>query len=276
MSNQTYWPSYFEIRILGTPDDIWSDNCLPKWVKHKACSGVVSVVCFWGLGYICNNYIQLHLFIYRLTMDLCYLIKLLSIWQQLRMLSTKKTKLIVSLLLLFLPFYCFMCRSVGDCHDVLLSCWWLICSCYATAVWNNVYGFDMSCIRKQSMMEPLVDSVDQKQIVTNCQMLKVRLPTICYADLCCCCFINCLFLLLVLRGYVSINYLCWFVTHHLFVQTMDISKMTMGDASFTAPFKLTAERDDYIHALVAYFDVSFTQCHKLTGFSTGMSFSLII
>ncbi|KAK9073764.1 hypothetical protein SSX86_006358 [Deinandra increscens subsp. villosa] len=31
--------------------------------------------------------------------------------------------------------------------------------------WKNVYGFDMSCIRKQSMMEPLVDTVDQNQIV---------------------------------------------------------------------------------------------------------------
>ncbi|KAL3532586.1 hypothetical protein ACH5RR_006107 [Cinchona calisaya] len=89
--------------------------------------------------------------------------------------------------------------------------------------WNNVYGFDMSCIRKQAIMEPLVDTVDRNQLVTNCQLLK----------------------------------------------TMDISKMTAGDASFTAPFKLVAERDDYIHALVAYFDVSFTQCHKLTGFSTG-------
>lgn len=89
--------------------------------------------------------------------------------------------------------------------------------------WNNVYGFDMSCIRKQSIMEPLVDTVDQNQIVTNCQLLK----------------------------------------------TMDISKMATGDASFTAPFKLVAERDDYIHALVAYFDVSFTKCHKLMGFSTG-------
>ncbi|XP_071908853.1 probable protein arginine N-methyltransferase 1.2 isoform X2 [Coffea arabica] len=89
--------------------------------------------------------------------------------------------------------------------------------------WNNVYGFDMSCIRKQSIMEPLVDTVDQNQIVTNCQMLK----------------------------------------------TMDISKMATGDASFTAPFKLVAERNDYIHALVAYFDVSFTKCHKLMGFSTG-------
>ncbi|KAJ1289389.1 hypothetical protein BS78_02G160600 [Paspalum vaginatum] len=89
--------------------------------------------------------------------------------------------------------------------------------------WNNVYGFDMSCIKKQAMMEPLVDTVDANQIVTNCQLLK----------------------------------------------TMDISKMTPGDASFTVPFKLVAERNDYIHALVAYFNVSFTKCHKLMGFSTG-------
>ncbi|KAJ7973731.1 Protein arginine N-methyltransferase [Quillaja saponaria] len=89
--------------------------------------------------------------------------------------------------------------------------------------WNNVYEFNMSCIKKQAIMEPLVDTVDQNQIVTNCQLLK----------------------------------------------TMDISKMAPGDASFTAPFKLVAERDDYIHALVAYFDVSFTKCHKSIGFSTG-------
>ncbi|XP_019192643.1 PREDICTED: probable protein arginine N-methyltransferase 1.2 [Ipomoea nil] len=89
--------------------------------------------------------------------------------------------------------------------------------------WNNVYGFNMRCIRKQAMSEPLVDTVDKNQIVTNCQLLK----------------------------------------------TMDISKMDAGDESFTAPFKLVAERDDYIHALVAYFDVSFTRCHKLMGFSTG-------
>ncbi|RZC51614.1 hypothetical protein C5167_020044 [Papaver somniferum] len=89
--------------------------------------------------------------------------------------------------------------------------------------WNDVYGFDMKCIKKQSIMEPLVDTVDQNQIVTNYQLLK----------------------------------------------TMDILKMASGDVSFTAPFKLRAERSDYIHALVAYFDVSFTQCHKLMGFSTG-------
>jgi hypothetical protein len=53
---------------------------------------------------------------------------------------------------------------------------------------------------------------------------------------------------------------------------MDISKMVSGDTSFIAPFKLVAERDDFIHALVAYFDVSFTKCHKFTGFSTGQAF----
>ncbi|KAL0891240.1 hypothetical protein Bca101_015223 [Brassica carinata] len=85
--------------------------------------------------------------------------------------------------------------------------------------WNSVYGFDMSCIKKKAMMEPLVDTVDQNQIVTDSRLLK----------------------------------------------TMDISKMSSGDASFTAPFKLVAQRNDYIHALVAYFDVSFTMCHKLLG-----------
>lgn len=89
--------------------------------------------------------------------------------------------------------------------------------------WNDVYGFDMSCIKKQAMLEPLVDTVDQNQIVTNSCLLK----------------------------------------------TMDIEKMVSGDASFSASFKLFANRNDFIHALVAYFDVSFTKCHKPTGFSTG-------
>lgn len=60
-----------------------------------------------------------------------------------------------------------------------------------------------------------------------------------------------------------------FVFVFLVLKTMDISKMASGDASFTAPFKLVAQRNDNIHALVAYFDVSFTMCHKKMGFSTG-------
>lgn len=36
-----------------------------------------------------------------------------------------------------------------------------------------MYGFDMSCIRKQAMTEPLVDIVNENQIVTDCYLLKV-------------------------------------------------------------------------------------------------------
>ena len=35
-----------------------------------------------------------------------------------------------------------------------------------------------------------------------------------------------------------------------------------------APFSLTVSRNDYAHALVAFFDVSFDDCHKPLGFST--------
>ncbi|KAF8051166.1 hypothetical protein N665_1788s0001 [Sinapis alba] len=77
----------------------------------------------------------------------------------------------------------------------------------------------MPCIKKKAMMEPLVDTVDQNQIVIDSRLLK----------------------------------------------TMDISKMSSGDASFTAPFKLVAQRNDYLHALVAIL-----MCHLpcATSFST--------
>lgn len=41
-----------------------------------------------------------------------------------------------------------------------------------------------------------------------------------------------------------------------------------GYLSKMAPFKLVAKRNDHIHALLAYFDVSLTMCHKMIGFST--------
>ena len=40
--------------------------------------------------------------------------------------------------------------------------------------WDNVYGFDMSCVRKVAITEPLVDVVEPKQVVTNSCMIKVR------------------------------------------------------------------------------------------------------
>ncbi|KHJ82577.1 hypothetical protein OESDEN_17729, partial [Oesophagostomum dentatum] len=38
--------------------------------------------------------------------------------------------------------------------------------------WDNVYGFNMSAIRKVAITEPLVDVVDNAQVVTNNYCLK--------------------------------------------------------------------------------------------------------
>ena len=38
--------------------------------------------------------------------------------------------------------------------------------------WDDVYGFNMSCIRKLALTEPLVDVVDPKQVVSNSCLLK--------------------------------------------------------------------------------------------------------
>jgi len=46
----------------------------------------------------------------------------------------------------------------------------LVVSC---TVWDDVYGFDMSCIKRRAITEPLVDTVDGNQIVTDSKLLKV-------------------------------------------------------------------------------------------------------
>ncbi|XP_033016476.1 protein arginine N-methyltransferase 8 isoform X1 [Lacerta agilis] len=79
--------------------------------------------------------------------------------------------------------------------------------------WENVYGFDMTCIRDVAMKEPLVDIVDPKQEV-------------------------------------------------------DIYTVKTEDLVFTSAFCLQIQRNDYIHALVTYFNIEFTKCHKKIGFST--------
>uniref|UniRef100_A0A6I8PCV9 type I protein arginine methyltransferase n=1 Tax=Ornithorhynchus anatinus TaxID=9258 RepID=A0A6I8PCV9_ORNAN len=49
---------------------------------------------------------------------------------------------------------------------------------------------------------------------------------------------------------------------------VDIYTVKVEDLTFTSPFCLQVKRNDYIHALVAYFNIEFTRCHKRTGFST--------
>lgn len=88
--------------------------------------------------------------------------------------------------------------------------------------WENVYGFDMSCIGKMAITEPLVDSVDPKQLVTN----------------------------------------------YCLVKEVDLYTVKEEDLSFDSEFTLSCKRDDYIHALVAFFNIEFTKSHKVIGFST--------
>ncbi|GJQ10520.1 hypothetical protein GpartN1_g2805.t1 [Galdieria partita] len=89
--------------------------------------------------------------------------------------------------------------------------------------WDNVYGFDMSCIKRLALTEPLIDNVGVQQIVC---------PTVP-------------------------------------VLSIDVTSVKKEDLSFAVPFVLKAERNDFIHAFVAHFDVFFNHCHKPLGFSTG-------
>lgn len=57
-------------------------------------------------------------------------------------------------------------------------------------------------------------------------------------------------------------------TNSCLLRTFDICTMRKEDATFTAPFSIRASRNDYVHALVGYFDVSFKACHKPVAFST--------
>nr|NVI69707.1 arginine methyltransferase 1 [Cucujiformia] len=108
------------------------------------------------------------------------------------------------------------------------------CSLFITAIedrqykdekinwWDDVYGFDMSSIRKVAISEPLVDVVDPKQVVTNACLVK----------------------------------------------EVDLYTVRKEDLEFCAPFNLMVRRNDYVQALVTFFNVEFTKCHKRTGFTT--------
>merc|ERR1712106_1004628 len=50
--------------------------------------------------------------------------------------------------------------------------------------WDDVYGFDMSAIRKVALTEPLVDVVDRNQVVSNnCLVREIDIQTITKEDI---------------------------------------------------------------------------------------------
>lgn len=89
--------------------------------------------------------------------------------------------------------------------------------------WENVYGFDYSCIKEIALREPLVDSVEPSSIVT----------------------------------------------HPTSVKELDLTTCTKEDLTFSVPFSMTAARNDYVHAFLGWFDITFDAGHKPVYFSTG-------
>jgi protein arginine N-methyltransferase 1 len=59
------------------------------------------------------------------------------------------------------------------------------------------------------------------------------------------------------------------VTNPCQLYNIDILTVKKEDLNFQKPFTLTATRNDNIHAIVAYFDIEFSQAHKPIHFSTG-------
>ena len=51
--------------------------------------------------------------------------------------------------------------------------------------------------------------------------------------------------------------------------TLDLYTVQPADLTFTSPFTLDVRRNDFVHALIAWFDIDFTACHKPIRFSTG-------
>lgn len=59
------------------------------------------------------------------------------------------------------------------------------------------------------------------------------------------------------------------VTDPALVYTIDLYHVTKEDLAFKKPYTLLVQRDDFIHALIAWFDIEFGACHKPIHFSTG-------
>ncbi|GBE81018.1 Protein arginine N-methyltransferase 1 [Sparassis crispa] len=89
--------------------------------------------------------------------------------------------------------------------------------------WDNVYGFNYSCIKDIALREPLVDTVELKAVVTDPCMIKY----------------------------------------------IDLLTAKKEDLTFAAPFSLVSTRNDYVHAFLAWFDISFECTHTKVKFSTG-------
>jgi protein arginine N-methyltransferase 1 len=58
------------------------------------------------------------------------------------------------------------------------------------------------------------------------------------------------------------------VSDNFAVKEVDLYTVTVNDLTFESPYTLRFIRNDYVQALVTFFTIEFTKCHKRVGFST--------
>jgi protein arginine N-methyltransferase 1 len=88
--------------------------------------------------------------------------------------------------------------------------------------WENVYGFNFSCIQEMAYREPLVDIVNANAINS---------------------------------------------THHK-ILALDLNTCKKEDLTFQSDFEIFGQRNDFVTGFIAWFDITFTPCHKPVYFST--------
>eukprot|EP01029_Cantina_marsupialis_P021222 TRINITY_DN5055_c0_g1_i1.p1 TRINITY_DN5055_c0_g1~~TRINITY_DN5055_c0_g1_i1.p1 ORF type:complete len:353 (+),score=85.58 TRINITY_DN5055_c0_g1_i1:44-1060(+) len=59
------------------------------------------------------------------------------------------------------------------------------------------------------------------------------------------------------------------ITKPALIIDVDIETVKKEDLAFKKSIRLEAQRADFVHAIVTYFDIQFTHCHKPVEFSTG-------
>eukprot|EP01067_Filipodium_phascolosomae_P007641 Filipodium_phascolosomae@DN619_c0_g1_i1.p1 len=57
-------------------------------------------------------------------------------------------------------------------------------------------------------------------------------------------------------------------TNSACILDLNLNTCKSSDVDFATVFELTLQRKEFLHALVAWFDISFSACHKPVGFST--------
>ena len=58
------------------------------------------------------------------------------------------------------------------------------------------------------------------------------------------------------------------VTNYCLIKEINIQTCTKEDIPFTSVFNIQLKKNDFVDALVTFFDIEFSNCHKRVGFST--------